>query len=251
MYRHLVTLAGGVSVIVDTYPDFRVDTDRVASHITGRTKCVLVNTPVNPTGVVSSADEMRSLGELCKSRGILLISDEVYRSFCYDQPFASPAAWNDEVLVVDGFSKSHGMTGWRLGYAHGPSRLIQEMAKLQQFSFVCAPSMAQYAGAVALGQDLSVQTENYRRKRDMVVDALGDDFELARPEGAFYAFPRAPWGTGSQFGAEAIKKNLLIIPGNVFSQRDSHFRISYAVDDETLRRGLEMLRILAKAPQAS
>jgi aspartate aminotransferase/aminotransferase len=248
MYRHLVTLAGGKSVVVDTYPDFRVDVARVASLITPKTKCVLVNTPVNPTGILSSANEMRGLAQLCKSRGILLISDEVYRSFCYDEPFASPATWNEDVLVVDGFSKSHGMTGWRLGYAHGPSRLIQEMAKLQQFSFVCAPSMAQYGGAVAVDQDLAEQTENYRRKRDLVVEALADDFELARPCGAFYAFPRAPWGTGSQFAAEAIKQNLLIIPGNVFSQRDTHFRISYAVDNDTLRRGLDVLRDMAKTP---
>ena len=129
---------------------------------------------------------------LCRDRGILLISDEVYRSFCYDHPFATPATWNDDVLVVDGFSKSHGMTGWRLGFAHGPSRLIQEMAKLQQFSFVCAPSIVQYAGVVALDQDLTAQVDAYRRKRDLVVEALGDRFDLAAPEGAFYAFPRAP-----------------------------------------------------------
>ena len=123
--------------------------------ITPRTKCVLVNSPANPTGVVASADEMRSLAELCRRRGVLLISDEVYRSFCYDRPFATPASWNDEVLVVDGFSKSHGMTGWRLGFAHGPVRLIQEMAKLQQFSFVCAPSIVQHAGVAALDVDLT------------------------------------------------------------------------------------------------
>ena len=150
-----------------------------------------------------------------------MISDEVYRAFCYDHPFATPASWNEDVLVVDGFSKTYGMTGWRLGYAHGPSRLIQEMAKLQQFSFVCAPSMAQYGGVVALDQDLTAQIDAYRRKRDMVVEALSDDFELALPEGAFYAFPRAPWGTGTEFVAEAIKNNLLIIPGNVFSRRDT------------------------------
>ena len=144
MYRHLATLAGGVSVLVDTYPDFRIDTKTVAGLLTDRTKCVVVNSPVNPTGIVGTAEEMRALAELCRERGILLISDEVYRSFCYDRPFASPASWNEDVLVVDGFSKAYGMTGWRLGYAHGPSRLIQEMAKLQQFSFVCArawPSM--------------------------------------------------------------------------------------------------------------
>ena len=160
--------------------------------MTERTKCVVVNTPVNPTGIVATADEMRALAELCRRRDVLLISDEVYRAFCYDHPFATPASWNDDVLVVDGFSKTYGMTGWRLGYAHGPSRLIQEMAKLQQFSFVCAPSMAQYGGVAALDQDLTAQIDAYRRKRDMVVEALSDDFELACPEGAFYAFPRAP-----------------------------------------------------------
>jgi aspartate/methionine/tyrosine aminotransferase len=250
MYLHLTTLAGGVSVLVDTYPDFRINPGRVESHMTERTKCVVVNSPVNPTGAVASAQEMRALADLCRRRNVLLISDEVYRAFCYDRPFASPASWNDDVLVVDGFSKSHAMTGWRLGFAHGPGRLIQEMAKLQQFSFVCAPSIAQYAAVAALDQDMSAQAEAYRRKRDMVVHALRDDFELACPEGAFYAFPRAPWGTGSSFAAEAIKNNLLIIPGNVFSTRDSHFRISYAVEDDTLERGLEILRKLARSSHA-
>jgi aspartate/methionine/tyrosine aminotransferase len=177
---------------------------------------------------------------------VLLISDEVYRAFCYDAPFATPAAWNEDVLVVDGFSKAHGMTGWRLGFAHGPSRIIQEMAKLQQFSFVCAPSLVQYAGVAAADEDLTPRIEAYRRKRDMVVAALEDHFELAFPEGAFYAFPRAPWGTATEFVAEAIRRNLLIIPGNVFSRRDTHFRISYAAADETLKRGLDVLRDLAK-----
>jgi aspartate aminotransferase/aminotransferase len=245
MYLHLATLAGGKSVLVDTYPDFRPDAARVAAAMTDRTKCVVVNTPVNPTGVVATAAEMRALAELCHERGVLLVSDEVYRAFCYDGPFVSPASWNEDVLVVDGFSKTFGMTGWRLGFAHGPSRLIQEMAKLQQFSYVCAPSMAQYAGVVALDQDVRAQIDAYRRKRDMVEAALKDDFELCRPEGAFYAYPRTPWGTGSEFVAEAIKNNLLIIPGNVFSRRDTHFRISYAVEDGTLARGLEVLRNLA------
>ncbi len=249
MYRHLTTLAGGRTVLVETYPDFRIDAARVERAISSRTKCVVVNSPVSPTGVVATAEEMRALAELCRRRDILLISDEVYKTYCYDRPFATPAQWNDSVLVVDGFSKSHGMTGWRLGFAHGPGRLIQEMAKLQQFSFVCAPSMAQYGGVVALDEDLAPYFTAYRRKRDMVVEALADDFELARPEGAFYAFPRAPWGSGSEFVAEAIKNNVLLIPGNVFSMRDTHFRISYAVDDATLGRGLDVLRKVARSRQ--
>jgi aspartate aminotransferase/aminotransferase len=246
MYRHLVTLAGGTSVVIDTYPDFRIDPDRVAAAITPRTKCLLLNTPVNPTGVVASVDELRGLADLCRSKSVLIISDEVYRAFCYDGPFASPAEWNDAVLVVDGFSKSHGMTGWRLGYAHGPGRLIEEMAKLQQFTYICAPSVAQRAGVAALDVDLSAQLEAYRRKRDLVVEALADRYELPRPGGAFYAFPRAPFGTGTEFVTEAIRHNLLVIPGNVFSGRDTHFRISYAVEDATLARGLAILRRLAE-----
>jgi aspartate aminotransferase/aminotransferase len=248
MYNNLVALAGGTSVLVDTYPDFRVDVHKVAAAITGRTKCVIVNSPANPTGVVASTDEMKALAALCQERGVLLVSDEVYRAFCYDRPFATPAKWNEDVLVVDGFSKAHGMTGWRLGFAHGPSRLIQEMAKLQQFSFVCAPSMVQHAGVVALDQDLSPQIEAYRRKRNLVADALSGLYDLALPEGAFYAFPRAPWGTATEFVAEGIKHNLMTIPGNVFSRWDTHFRISYAVDDATLRRGLEVLRSLVRRP---
>jgi aspartate aminotransferase/aminotransferase len=249
MYRHLVTLAGGTSVLVDTYPDFHLDLAKVAAAITPKTKCLIVNSPTNPTGAVASADEMAALAKLCRERNVLLISDEVYRAFCFDGPFATPATWNEDVLVVDGFSKSHGMTGWRLGYAHGPARLIQEMAKLQQFSYVCAPSIVQKAGVVALDQDLTAQVDAYRRKRDAVVSALDGLYEIPSPGGAFYAFPRAPWGTATEFVAEAIRRSLLIIPGNVFSRRDTHFRISYAVDDATLARGLEVLKGLARDPR--
>jgi aminotransferase len=163
MYNNLVALAGGRSVLVDTYPDFRIDVDKVARAITGRTKCVLVNSPNNPTGAVIGAEEMQALAQLCRRRGVLLISDEVYRSFCYDGPFATPATWNEDALIVDGLSKSQGMTGWRVGFAHGPARIIAEMAKLQQFSFICAPSMVQHAAVVALDRDLTGQTDSYRR----------------------------------------------------------------------------------------
>ncbi|WP_165226808.1 pyridoxal phosphate-dependent aminotransferase [Aquisphaera insulae] len=250
MYQHQATMAGGRTVVVDTYPDFRPDPARVAAAMTPRTKAVVVNSPNNPTGVVASADDLKALALLCKERDVLLISDEVYGSLCFDGEFRSPAEWNEDVLVVDGFSKALGMTGWRLGFAHGPSRLIQEMAKLQQFTFVCAPTPLQYGVARAMGGeatlDFSGQVEAYARKRDMVVEALSDFYELSRPAGAFYAFPRAPWGTASEFCAEAIRRELLVIPGNVFSRRDTHFRISYATSDETLRRGLDVLRSMAR-----
>jgi aspartate aminotransferase/aminotransferase len=244
MYNNLLAMSGGVPVLVETYPDFRLPLGRVAESITPRTKCIIVNSPGNPTGVVASADEMRTLAALCRERGVLLISDEVYRSFVYDAPFASPASWNDDVVVVDGFSKSLGMTGWRLGFAHGPSSIIQAMARLQQFSYVCAPAPLQAGVAGGLGAfDFAPILADYRRKRDRVAEALGGRYEMGPLGGAFYAFPKVParYESGTAFAAEAVRRNLVIIPGNVFSRRDTHFRLSYAVSDATLERGLAIL----------
>ena len=248
MYSNLVALAGGTPVLIDTYPDFHIHVGRVADAITPRTKCMIVNSPNNPTGIVSTHDEMKALARLCSDRGILLISDEVYRSFCFDAPFHSPAESNEDVLVVDGYSKSLGMTGWRLGYAHGPAELIQEMAKLQQFSFVCAPAPLQTAVVKADRIDMSPQVAAYKRKRDQVVAALAPHYELAHPAGAFYAFPKIPaqFPNATDFVAHAIANNLLVIPGSVFSKHDTHFRISYAASDRTLHRGLEILVRMAK-----
>ncbi len=248
MYPNLVALAGGTTVLVDTYPSFGVPIDRVEAAITAKTKAIIVNSPGNPSGVVVPPEELKALAELCRERGILLISDEVYKAFCYDESFHSPAEWNEDVLVVDGFSKTYGMTGWRLGFAHGPGRLMQEMAKLQQFSFVCAPTPLQHAVVGASALDLTAQIDAYRRKRDRVVEVLSGRYELARPTGAFYAFPKVPegWPSATSLVEEAIRRNLLIIPGNVFSKVDTHVRISYAVDDAVLERGLEVLRSLAE-----
>jgi aspartate aminotransferase/aminotransferase len=246
MYPNLVALAGGTTVYVDTYPDCWIHVDRVRAALSQRTKAIVLNSPANPTGLVHPPDTLREIAALARERNILLVSDEVYRVFCYDAPFSSPAEFNEDVVVLDGFSKAYGMTGWRLGFAHGPRRLIEEMIKLQQFTFVCAPSMVQHAGVVAWDYDTSDIVAAYRRKRDRVVAGLKDRFKLVHPDGAFYLFPKSPWGTGSQFVEEAIRQNLLIIPGCVFSRQDTHFRVSYAADDCTLDRGIDILNRLAR-----
>ena len=245
MYTALTRLVGGVPVVIDTYPDFRIDLNKVADAITPRTKMILLNSPANPTGVVASEQEIRGLAQLAAERNLVLLSDEIYRSFCYDQPFVSPARFNDRTLVIDGFSKSHGMTGWRLGFVHGPAEIIDTMIKLQQYTFVCAPQPVQWAGAAAMDEDISSYAADYKRKRDLVYEGLADRYEVVRPGGAFYIFPKAPGGSGSGFVTRAIENQLLIIPGNIFSARDTHFRISYAASDATLERGLEVLRRLA------
>jgi aspartate aminotransferase/aminotransferase len=244
-YPNMVTLAGGRTVSVDTYPDFRLDPDKFAAAISPRTKAILLSTPANPTGAVIEPPVQKALVQLARDRGILLISDEIYRAFHYGRPATSPAAFSPDVLVIEGFGKTYGMTGWRLGWAHGPKRLIQEMAKLQQFTFVCAPSVVQWAGLAAMDFDVTGIVADYLRKRDVLMDGLRGLYEFAVPEGAFYLFPRAPWGTGTEFITAAIQHNLLMIPGCAFSGRDTHFRISYAASDETLHRGIEVLRRLA------
>jgi aspartate aminotransferase/aminotransferase len=246
MYPHLVRLAGGTPVFVDTYPDFTIDVEKVRVALTPRTKAIVVNSPANPSGAVLSRDCLRDLALLARQESILLLSDEIYRVFCYDEPFHSPAEFNEDVLVFDGFSKAHGMTGWRLGYAHGPRRIIEEMIKLQQFTFVCAPSMVQHAGVAAWDWDVSPHVAEYRAKRDRLYTGLEGRFEIVKPGGAFYMLAQAPWGSGSTFVAEAIRNELLVIPGSVFSRRDSHFRISYAADDNTIDRGIEVLNRLAR-----
>ncbi len=246
VYDAMAGVVGGKVVYVDTCADFRIDPDRVARAITPRTKLIIFNSPANPTGVVAGREEVRGLAELAAERDVVLMSDEIYHDFCYEGPMVSPAEYNPQTLVVDGFSKSYGMTGWRLGFAHGPAALIREMIKLQQYSFVCAPQPAQWGGAVALDLDVGAQTEAYRRKRDMLVEGLAEDYELVRPGGAFYAFPKLPWGTGMEFASRAIEHNLLIIPGNIFSRHDTHFRISYAAADSVIGRGVDVLKRLAR-----
>jgi len=245
MYEPLVQLVDGVPVLIDTYPDFKIDLNKVEAAITDKTKLIILNSPSNPTGYVPSHEEVHALARLCLEKNIVLISDEIYRKFDYDGDFCSPADVNPNTLVIDGFSKSHAMTGWRLGMVHGPADIISTMLKVQQYSFVCAPQPAQWAGMEAMDFDISPYVDSYRAKRDRIVEALSGKFEIQKPGGAFYIFPKAPWGTGSEFVTKAIENNLLIIPGNIFSEADTHFRISYAASDAVIDRGIEILLELA------
>jgi aspartate aminotransferase/aminotransferase len=246
MYSHLVNLAGGVPVPVSTYDDFRPDLNKLAEAITDRTRLLIINSPCNPTGIVYTREELQAIAELAEANNLLVVSDEIYNLFCYDQPFASIASMYDNTLLLRGFSKSYAMTGWRIGWATGPEPILSKMTMLQQYTFVCAPSMAQLAAVEALNTDMGEQVAAYRHKRDMVVDALTEPFGLVKPGGAFYAFVPAPNGKATDFVTRAIENNVLIIPGNVFSMQDTHFRISYANTDEKLKQGLDILVDLAK-----
>lgn len=259
MYPHIARMADAKPVLCDTYPDLRLTAERVERLITPKTKIVLLNTPSNPAGVVATNQECRDLLDLCRSRNILLISDEIYDEFTYDDareasplepgvrrcpsPGRYPGA-AETVLLVRGFGKTYGVTGWRLGYAAGPRAVIEEMNKLQQYTFVCAPAPLQHGAIAALDYDMTEHISAYKARRDKVVGALSPVTEVISPGGAFYAFVKVPERMGmtaTQFVTAALEKNVLVIPGNVFSARDTHFRLSYAASERSLSGGLEVL----------
>lgn len=249
LYKHVINMVGGKPVMVGSYPDFRMPIRRIEAAITDRTRILLINSPGNPTGTIYSEQDLRAAAELARKHDLLIVTDEIYADLSFDGPCPSIVPHAPErTVLLRGFSKGHAMTGWRLGYAAGPEALIQEMIKVQQYTFVCAPSMVQYAGLAAMDTEVSEHVADYRRKRDLVYDGLKDAFDVVRPGGGFYIFPKVPprFADGTEFVAAAAQRDVLVVPGNVFSNQDTHFRISYATTDEKIVKGCKILSELAR-----
>lgn len=248
-YPTMVKLAGGVSVTVSLYDDFQLRPELLERAVTPKTKMILICTPGNPTGIVAGDEDLKAIAEIARKNDLLIVSDEIYCMLSYDGPVPSIVRHAPErTLLLRGYGKAYAMTGWRMGYAAGPAEVIAEMGKLQQYTFVCAPHPAQYAAIEAMDTDMSVQLRQYTAKRDLVCRELEDTLEFVRPSGGFYVFPKVPDGfeSGTAFVEEAISRNVLLIPGGVFSGRDTHFRISYAAPDEKIRQGCEIIRSLCR-----
>ena len=140
MYKHLVRMLGGTCVFVDSYPDFKLPVEKIAAAVTDKTKLILLNTPCNPTGAVYSVEEVRAVAEIARKRDIILLSDEIYDMFCYEGHSPCIGKYYDKTILLKGFSKSFGMTGWRLGYAacsESLKPLMESMLMIQQYTFVC------------------------------------------------------------------------------------------------------------------
>jgi aspartate/methionine/tyrosine aminotransferase len=198
---------------------------------------------------VHGEEEIKAVAGLARKHNLLLISDEIYSSLSYDGPVPSVVKYAPErTLLLDGYSKNLALTGWRLGYAAGPKALIEQMSKLQQYTFVCAPSFAQYAVTATAENawNVEMRVEEYRHRRDLIYNGLKDRFKVVKPSGGFYIFPEAPGRDATAFVQKALEKDVLIIPGNVFSERNTHFRISYAKDEATIRKGIDLLNDVAK-----
>ncbi|MFH1228454.1 MAG: aminotransferase class I/II-fold pyridoxal phosphate-dependent enzyme [Planctomycetota bacterium] len=244
-YKHMVHISGGICKFANTYPDFRLKKESFEKLITPRTKIIIISSPCNPTGIAYSKSEIMMLVELADKHNLILISDEIYNSFLYDtDTLESPIKYYDKTILLDGFSKKYGVPGWRLGYAAGPQEIIERMTILQQWSFVCAPAPFQKAAVVALDCDMSAQINEFKRRRDLVYSMLKNKFDVVKPDGAFYFFPKAPNGDANTFIKKALDNNVLIVPGKAFSEQNTHFRISYAVQEQKLLEGLEILNKL-------
>ena len=246
LYPHVINMAGGVPKFIDTYPDFRLTKERILAGITPKTKMIIISTPSNPTGIIYTKEEIQLLVEIARSHNLIIMSDEVYHKFVYDAPLESALKYYPQTIMVRSFSKSYGMPGWRLGFAVGPKEIIEKMTVLQQWSFVCAPAPLQKAGVAALDYDMSAQVKDSEKKRDLVMAGLQDNFEFVKPDGAFYFFPKVPWGTDAEFVQAAVKEGVILVPGSAFSRRNTHFRISYSLPDEKLKKGIEILNKLAR-----
>ncbi|MEM9081971.1 MAG: pyridoxal phosphate-dependent aminotransferase [Planctomycetota bacterium] len=275
-YPSMAELAGARPVLCDTYPDFRMTADRIEPLITEHTKAVLLNSPSNPAGVVLTQHECKEVLELCRSKNVLLISDEIYDEFCFEdhrEAFPTPAdsqlpetrcpspcrepGAHEDVLLIRGFGKTYGCTGWRLGYIAGPAPIVNAIRKLQQYTFVCPPAPLQHAMIAALDLDMTGLVAEYADRRDEVLQTLGqlgaelgEDHLAPTPGGAFYLFVKVPERlsmTGQQFFEHLVQENILTIPGNVFSSRDTHIRLSIAAPPEKLSSGIEQIAAAMRA----
>lgn len=241
LYKQILDFLGVKMISLDTYPDeFHIDVEKLESLVTPRTKGIILNSPNNPTGAVYSKEELEGVSKVAGLHDLVVISDEIYEKFDFENKFVSIGSMYEKTITLGGFSKSHFVTGWRVGFLHAPKEMIGAMNNLQQYTFVCAPTPFQ--AAIEEGFEVLIDDEvmQYKENAKIVFEKLKDKFEIVRPEGAFYAFVKKPEGR-ENFVDELLEKKVVVVSGDSFSQRDDYFRISFATDKETLEKGLDII----------
>ena len=255
-YEPITQLTGGVPVHIATRAedDFRLTADQLRAAITPKTKLLVLPFPNNPTGGVMSAADLEAIAEVLRGTDIMVLSDEIYSELTYGLDrhvsIASLPGMRERTIVVNGFSKSYAMTGWRLGYAGGPQPIIKVMTKIHQSCIMSAPTTSQYAAITALRQcDDAIETmrDEYNRRRRYVVKALNEmGLTCFEPRGAFYVFPSIQIsGLSSEEFCERLlhEKEIAIVPGNAFGSSGEGFaRISYAYSVEHLETAMRRIR---------
>ena len=263
-YVEMIRLAGGVPVIIEGKPeeDFIVTADMMRPYVTEKTKALILNSPNNPNGCVWHPDQLKAIAELAVEKQFYVISDEIYEKLIYDgEKHVSIATFGDAIkaqtIVVNGVSKSYAMTGWRIGYAAGPAKIMKVISSFQSHTASAPNSMAQHASTVALhgGEDtIRAMHDEFDRRRQLIVGLINeiDGLSARMPKGAFYVMMDVSGLFGKSHGGHVIhdvaefgqalldSKYVAVVPGNAFGD-DRHVRLSYATSSENIREGLRRI----------
>lgn len=256
-YVPCVSLAGGKPVIIDLKNEnqFRLTEEELSSHISDRTKVLILSYPNNPTGAIMTKEDLEPIARLAVKHDLYVISDEIYSELTYtEEPHCSIASlpgMNERTIVINGFSKAYAMTGWRLGYALAPKKIAGLMTKIHQFCIMCAPTTSQYAAIEALkngDKDIANMRKSYDERRRYLIKRLNDiGMPAFEPLGAFYIFPSIQsFGmTSDEFATKLLEsQKLAVVPGNAFGNSGEGFiRISYAYSIDQLREALDRIAI--------
>jgi len=254
-YRGLIMLAGGKPVPLELRAEegFEVNAERLESLVTPNTKLIILNSPGNPTGNISKRHELDELARIVLEKGLYVISDEVYSRIIYEgehMTIASIPGMMERTVIVDGFSKTYAMTGWRLGYGIMPEKMVRPLVRLQSNSVSCATAFVQKAGVEALRGDQGPVEEmvaEFRRRRDRIFELLDEipHVKARKSEGAFYVFLdiRELGMSSREFASYLLEKHgVCLLPGDLFGERgEGYVRISYATSMENIEKGIERI----------
>lgn len=258
-YTPCTILAGGVPVPIqlEEKDQFRLTKEKLLEKITPKSKILILPFPNNPTGSIMDARDLAEIAEVVEEKDLFVISDEIYSELTYVGQHCTIAAFpgmKERTVLINGFSKSYAMTGWRLGYACAPEIILKQMLKIHQFAIMCAPTTSQYAAVEALrngDNDVIEMREAYDQRRKFLVKALRDmGFDCYEPQGAFYVFPSIKkFGmTSDEFALKLLEEEkVAVVPGSAFGDCGEGFlRISYAYSLQDLKRALERIERFVK-----
>ena len=245
-YEPITELCGGVPVIIETLAenDFKVTPEQLKNAISDKTKALILPYPCNPTGAIMEKEDLEALAEILRDTNIIVISDEIYSELTFAQnshvSIASIDGMRERTVLINGFSKTFSMTGWRLGFACGPKEIISQVTKIHQFAIMCAPTTAQYAAVEALrhcDEAVAEMKAEYNRRRRLIVDGFNKAGLTCRePKGAFYAFPciKSTGLTSEEFCERLLEaKHVAVVPGTAFGKGGEGFvRASYCYSTE-------------------
>lgn len=255
-YAPIVTLCGGVPVPIKTVveDEFRLNPNALKAAITEKSKLLILPYPNNPTGSIMRKDDLEKIAEVLKDTNVMVLSDEIYAELTYgDKRHVSIAEINENMynrtIIASGFSKSISMTGWRLGYAVGPSKVLEQMIKIHQYAIMCAPTTAQYAGVEALlngDGDIDEMRKEYNIRRKFISKGFNDiGLTCFEPYGAFYVFPSIKsTGLSSEDFCEKLihSKRVAVVPGNAFGDSGEGFvRVSYCYSVMHIKEALKRI----------